>query len=91
MLMSQKLVDEMVFSTELAEYGCRRWPYDSSMGEVSSRLGMALSTSSMGLSGYWSSVLLVALVVSIKSLVDFEILLPVALRHVWHLQDIKWN
>ena len=40
MLMSQKSVGEMVFSTELAEYGDRRWAY----GKVtrSSSLGMAL-------------------------------------------------
>jgi hypothetical protein len=42
-LMSQKSVGNMVFSTELAEYGCRRWPYNGSMGEVSSRLGMAFN------------------------------------------------
>ena len=38
MLMSQKSVGEMVFSTELAEYGDRRWAY----GGSSSSLGMAL-------------------------------------------------
>ena len=31
-----------MFSTELVEYGGRRWAYDGSMDRVSSRLGIVL-------------------------------------------------
>ena len=40
--MSQGWVCEKELSTELVEYGGRRWKYDGSMGKVRGRLGMAL-------------------------------------------------
>ena len=52
-MVSQDWVSEMEFSTELVEYGGRRWAYDGSMGRESSMLGIVLINSNMGLLHDW--------------------------------------